>query len=103
MIVLNLLDCLYIRTLSSKMKFSITFFILLVCILFQDCNTDSRLAPGIYFEGITVTDANGNIISDDPDNWQPRMDSSNNLFGIYPAYQIHIISLVQLPLNYLHQ
>ena len=62
------------------------FLSLLILFIFHMNCGQGAMDPGSeYFTGITRTDENGNILQDDPDDWQPRRNMIDPL-SVGPAY-----------------
>jgi len=55
-------------------------------IFFFDCGQTTSSSYSLYFTGITRTTANGDIIEDDPEDWQPRTGVSIEPLTVSPAY-----------------
>lgn len=62
-----------------------TFTIIIISFfLFISCNKDNNpIITEDSFSGITVTDSNGNIISDDSNDWQPRYRNDMDIDSVY--------------------
>ena len=66
--------------------FNLTIFLLIITIFFSGCGQTTSGPNSSYYYGITRTTANGDIINEDPGDWQPRMGVSNEPLAVSPAY-----------------
>jgi hypothetical protein len=66
--------------------FNLLIILLIIGTIFFVCGQITTGPNSSFFTGITRTTANGDIIEEDPEDWQPRMDVSNEPLTVSPAY-----------------
>jgi hypothetical protein len=75
---------LYVHIWNSLSLLSLGAFFLIATAV-AGCRQEEIVTPPqeSAFSGITVTDGSGNVLSNDPDDWNPILEAG---VGMYPAY-----------------